>query len=72
LQTDAEAQSEEECAVEECTQELGAGPAEGEILGRCFALRDLNGDEGDDEADEIVQLVLLIHEDCCRKFGKHT
>jgi hypothetical protein len=54
LQGDAEAEGEQECAVEECTEERGARPAKGHVLGIGFALGDLDGDEGDYEADEIV------------------
>jgi len=59
LEGDTQAQSEKEGAVEEGAEERGAGPAEGEVLGRGFALRDLDGDEGDDEADEVVELGVL-------------
>jgi hypothetical protein len=54
LQSDAEAEGEEECAVEECAEEGSARPAKRHILGIGFALGDLDGDEGDYEADEVV------------------
>jgi hypothetical protein len=49
LQSDAEAEGEEECA-----EEGSARPAKRHILGIGFALGDLDGDEGDYEADEVV------------------
>lgn len=53
LEPDAKSESEEECAVEEGTEELGSRPAKGHVLRKGLALRNVHGDKGDDEANEV-------------------
>lgn len=56
LQKDAQAQSEEEGAIEEGAEELRTCPTKGEVLWRFLPFRHLNSYQGNDEANEIIQL----------------
>lgn len=56
LKSNAEPEGEEECAIEESTEELGSRPAKGHVLRKRLALGDVDGNKGDDEANEVGQL----------------
>jgi hypothetical protein len=67
LEADAESESKEECAIEEGTEELGSRPAERHVLRTGFPFRDVDGNKGDDESDEVGKLNLLVYEVMSRR-----
>ena len=57
LQEYAQPESKQECAVEKGTEQIGAGPAEGQVCRRSFALGHVDSDKGDDETDKVIEVM---------------